>query len=402
MSGNGPLAGMKVLVVGASIAGPTAAHQLCRYGAHVTVVEQAAALRSGGQLVDVRGVGREVLCRMGIDATVRAATEANDSLVLVDRRNRSSGRLSAADFGGDGPVAEIEILRGSLSRAIVETSNAEYRFGDRVERIVDDGDGVDVTFVSGQAERFDIVIGADGVHSDLRERTFGPNPPPLHLDTYVSFWTAENHLDLRDETVLYSEPGRTVGMRTILDNTKVMAFLTFRGGRPSYQHRDIDAQKRITLLRGSGMAWEAAQLLSQIETATDFYFDACVQIRLPEWSRGRIALVGDAAYCASPLSGHGATISMVGAYVLAGELARAEGDHGLAFGRYQQVLAPWISRVQGSARPSGRVMTPETNFGIRLRSAFCRASQLVPDKKWLVRDTIAMSNAFRLADYALA
>ena len=402
MSGNGPLAGMKVLVVGASIAGPTAAHQLSRYGAQVTVVEQAPTLRSGGQLVDVRGVGREVLRRMGIDATVRATTERNDSLVFVDRRNRRSGRLAASDFGGDGPVAEIEILRGALSQAIVDTSNAEYRFGDRIERIVDDGEGAHITFASGHAESFDIVIGADGVHSDLRESLFGSNPPPLHLDTYVSFWTAENHMNLRDESVLYSEPGRTVGMRTILDNSKVMAFLTYRGGPPSYQYRDIDAQKRITLLRGSGMAWEAAQLLSQIETATDFYFDACVQIRLPQWSSGRVALVGDAAYCASPLSGHGATISMVGAYVLAGELARAGGDHRVAFSRYQQVVAPWISRVQASALPSGRLMTPETDFGIRLRSAFCRASQLVPGKKWLIRDTIAMSNAFRLADYAVA
>lgn len=398
MTNTHPLGGLKVLVTGAGIAGPTVAHQLGRYGARVTVVERAPELRTGGQLVDIRGVGREVLVRMGIDARVRGATEANDALVLVDERYRRNGRLEAGDFGGDGPVAEIEILRGALSRIIVEDSHADYRFGERIEHLTEKGDGVEVAFASGRTEQFDLVIGADGVHSELRSHVFGA-ASLAHLDTYVAFWTASNHLALRDETVLYSEPGRTVGMRTIHQNRSVMALLTFRGGPPAYQYRDVDAQKRTVLLRGAGMGWETAQLLAQIDDADDFYFDACVQVRMPRWSRGRVALVGDAAFCASPLSGHGATIAMVGAYVLAGELARALGDHVTAFTRYHAVLDPWIRRVQASARPSGRVMTPETALGIRFRAAACRAAGRLPAKKWLVRDQIAVSNGFTLPDY---
>ena len=398
------LSGLMVLVIGASIGGPTVAHQLARRGAVVTVVEKAPELRSGGQLVDVRGVGREVLRRMGIDDAVRAATEGNDSLSFVDGRYRRSGRLRARDFGGDGPIAEIEILRGALSRVVVEASQAlsvEYRFGDHVAHLVDDGGGVDVTFGSGISERYDVVIAADGLHSEMRRRLFGANASPVHLDTYVAFWTAENHLDLIDETVLYSEPGRSVGMRTILDNSKVMAFLTFRGGPPSYEYRDVEAQKRITLLRGSGMGWETAQLLSQIDTATDFYFDTCAQVRLESWSQGRIALLGDAAYCASPLSGHGATIAMVGAYVLAAELARAGGDHTTAFSNYRRIASPWIARVQASARRQGRLMTPETEFGIRFRATITRVAERLPAKQWLVRDSMTLSNSFALPEGSL-
>lgn len=400
MTEGAPLTGLQVLVVGASITGPTLAHQLAHYGAQVTVVEQAPQPQTGGQLVDLRGVGREVIARMGIDKAVRAAAEPNESLTFVDPRGRRSGRMAAGDFGGDGPIAEIEILRGELSRAIVADANTriDYRFGDKPTGLSQDAAGVDVTFASGGSARFDIVIAADGVHSEMRTRVFG-EIAPAHLDTYVAFWTAENHLGLTDESLMYSEPGRSIGMRTILGNSKVMAFFTFRGGKPAYHYRDVEAQKRITELRGAGMGWETAQLLAQAHSADDFHFDACTQIKLDSWTRGRVALVGDAAYCASPLSGHGATIGMVGAYVLAGELAAAGGDHTRAFTRYQERLASWISRVQASAPGSGRMMTPETDFGIWFRSTLTRLTERLPAKALLVRDQMATSNGFALPDY---
>ncbi len=148
------------------------------------------------------------------------------------------------------------------------------------------------------------------------------------------------------------------------------------------------------------MGWEAAPLLAQVRTADDFYFDACAQIKLDSWARGRVGLIGDAAYCASPLSGHGATIAMVGAYVLAGELATAGGDHTAAFARYRERLAPRIARIQDSAPANGRTMTPETNLGIWFRSTLTRLTERLPAKALLVRDQVEMSNAFVLPRYA--
>lgn len=394
--------GLKVLISGASIAGPALAVWLDRYGADVVVVEKAPRLREGGQLVDLRGISKEALQRMELDQQVRAVTEANYGLSFVDRRNRRRGELSVEGFGADGPVAEIEILRGELSQVFYEASKGavEYRFDDRIVEVRDGSDGVDVGFESGSSERFDLVVGADGVHSELRDLVFGQQQKLVHLGTYLSFWTAENHMDLQDWSLAYSEPGRTIGMRSILGNDKVMAFFSFRGGPPAYDWRDIDAQKRIVLARASGMAWEAAQLLAQIETAPDFYFDTCTQVKLDRWSHGRVALVGDAAYCASPLSGHGATLATVGAYVLAGELARADGNHEQAFAAYERKLRPWVELIHRSAPDQGKIMTPETPFGIRLRNGLVRLARYLPGKQLLIRDQVRMSNSLELDEYA--
>ncbi|MET8830473.1 FAD-dependent monooxygenase [Streptomyces sp. NPDC004610] len=395
---------LKVLVSGASIAGPALALWLSRYGAEVTVVERAPALRRGGQLVDLRGVSRESIRRLGVDAEVRAAREANYGMSFVDQRGRRRGDLRAEHFGGDGPVAEIEILRGRLSDVLHRSSLAQgvtYRFGDSIAAVHDTGKQVRVDFRSGRPESYDVVVGADGLHSELRGMLFGPGEDFLHhLGTYVSFWTADNHLGLKDWTVAYSEPGRTVGMRSILGNTKVMAFLSFRAALPSYDHRDLEAQRRIVRAHAAGMGWEASTLLAQMETADDFFFDTCSQVRLPSWSKGRVGLVGDAAYCASPLSGHGATVAVVGAHVLAGELARTPGDPAGAFARYEDKLRPWLDWIQRSAPGQGRLMTPETPLGIQFRDQLVRLLALVPAKDRLLGGPDKMSNAFELDDYS--
>lgn len=393
--------GLKVLISGASIAGPALAFWLERYGAEVVVVEKAPQLRAGGQLVDLRGVGREVVRRMGLEKHVQAAAEANDGLSFVDARGRCRGSLTLDDFGADGPVAGIEILRGELSRVLFEQSSAsvEYRFGERIAALEDQTDGVNVTFQSGHADRFDLVIGADGLHSEIRDRLFGAQQELHHLGMYLSFWTAENHINLHNWSLAYSEPGRTIGTRSILGNDKVMAFFSFRAGQPAYDWRDIEAHKRIVLTRGSGMAWEAAQLLAQIETAPDFYFDACTQVILNRWSRGHVAMLGDAAYCASPLSGHGATLAIVGAYILAGELARASGDHKHAFAAYERILRPWVNNIHRGASRQGTLMTPDTAHGIRLRNQTVRLAQHLPGKRLLIRDQINLSNSLRLPNY---
>jgi len=188
-------------------------------------------------------------------------------------------------------------------------------------------------------------------------------------------------------------------MRSILDDTKVMAFLGFRGGPPSYDWSDLAAQKRIALARASGMGWEAAQLLSEIETADDFWFDTCTQVQLPRWSTGRAVLLGDAAWCTSPLTGHGTTLAVVGAYVLAGELAAAGGNHTIAFTRYGDKLRLWVRRICQSARVFGAVMIPQTILGIRLRNELAQLLQHDLRKSRAARNLTRMTSNFGLEDY---
>jgi 2-polyprenyl-6-methoxyphenol hydroxylase-like FAD-dependent oxidoreductase len=392
----------KVLISGASIAGPALAHWLAKYGADVTVVETAPALRTGGQLVDVRGSARGVLDRSGLADAVRAARTGADGLSFVDARGRRQASVAAADFGGDGPICEIEILRGTLSKTFYDATSelAEYLFGDRITGLDERADGVHVTFETAPARVFDVVIGADGVHSSVRDLLFGPGNPRLrHLGTYLSFWTARNDAGLENWTEVYSEPGRTILTRAIRNNTAVMAALSFRSAEFAYDYRDSDALKAVVRSRAAGMGWQAESLIRQIDQAPDFYFDSCSQVLQPRWSSGRVGLVGDAAYCASPLSGHGTSMALVGAYILAGELARAEGDFAAGLRAYDERLRPWITQIQVSAPGNGKTMTPNTALGIEFRRRMVQLQEYAPVKALVRRDRTQLSSAFALPDY---
>ena len=398
--------GITVLVSGASIAGPALAFWLVRYGADVTVVEQAPALRDGGQLVDIRGTAaHEVVTRSGLAAAVRAAATGADGLSLVSASGRRQASTRSDAFDGSGPVAEIEILRGKLSEVFYDATRerVEYVFGDRIAALDDRADGVHVSFEHGPARVFDVVVGADGLHSGVRGLLFGPEAPLLrHLNMYLSFWTAENHLGLRNWTEVYSEPGRTVGMRAIRDNTATMAFFAFTSPAFRYDYRDTESLKAVVRSRAAGMGWAAEKLVGQIDDAADFYFDSASQVVLPTWSRGRIGLVGDAAYCASPLSGHGTTIALVGAYVLAGELARSGRDPVAGFRAYETRYRPWIERIQRFGRGNGAAMAPQTRLGIEFRRAVLRVQELLPDINLTLRGQVRLSDGFTLPDYTQA
>ncbi|MFF5079391.1 FAD-dependent monooxygenase [Actinoplanes sp. NPDC000266] len=405
---DGTVRDLSVLISGASVAGPTLAFWLSRYGATVTVVERAPQLRSGGQIIDLRGVGREVARRMGLLEDMRAERTKTDGLRVINDDNDVLATIPVDGFHGDGPIAELEIGRGALSRIIYDAArdDVEYLFGDRISSLTQDTNKVHVSFEREAARSFDLVIAADGLHSGTRAMMFGPEKPFLrHLGSYIGLWTVRNDLGLQDIAQLYGEPGRSLMLRSVAHNTRALAAFTFNADPLDYDYRNTDLQKNIIRSRMADMGWEAARAAQQLDETPDFYFDSFSQMVLGSWSRGRVGLVGDAAYCASPLSGHGATISLVGAYVLAGELAQCGGDIPAGLAAYERRLRPWINQVQALGRTQGaRMMTPHSAFGIWARNRAAQMTELLPQplRSSLLRPQIKVSNGFSLPQYPVA
>ncbi|MEU6746184.1 FAD-dependent monooxygenase [Spirillospora sp. NPDC046719] len=343
----------KVLISGASIGGPALAYWLKRHGFEVTIVEVTQGLRAGGQAIDVRGPALEVAERMGILDLVRERRVQMRGMSMVDADGaelyRSEERtITAGDLGGP----DVEILRDDLSRILADAAGdgVEYLFGDSIAALEQDDDGVRVTFRSGTTRTFDLVVGADGAHSHTRRLVFGPEERFIsHLGTYLGVWTAPNFLGLDRWQVFHQMPGSAWGggVMSVRGNKEVRVYLGFESKEPlAFDHRDTAAQKKILADALAGGGWELPRLLETMWDAPDFHFDAMAQIHMDAWSKGRVVLLGDAGYCGSPLSGQGTSMAMVGAYVLAGELKAAGGDHRAAFAAYERELRGYVAANQ--------------------------------------------------------
>ncbi len=393
------MADTKILISGASVAGPALAFWLTRYGFDVTIVERAPSPRLGGQAVDLRGTAREVARRMGLEDRIRAACTDTVGETLVDRKNRTKATLRADDFGGDGVLAEIEILRGDLTEVLYEATReqTEYVFGDRITALDERADGVDVTFASGTRRTFDVVIGADGLHSGVRALAFGEESRFVrHLGSYLAFFTVPNRLGLRNWAIGFDDVGRSAGIRAIRDGDEAMAYFGFASDKVDYDHRDIEAQKALVRGFAAGMEWEAPWLLERLDDAPDFYFDSCAQVIMESWSRGRIGLLGDAAFCPSPLSGQGTSLAFVGAYVLAGELA-ADLDTGLK--RYETVMREFVENTQAMGRANAETIFAKSRTALRTRYLMMRAMRLKPVAALASRKMRDVVNGIDLPDY---
>jgi 2-polyprenyl-6-methoxyphenol hydroxylase-like FAD-dependent oxidoreductase len=375
----------RVLISGASIAGPALAFWLHRYGFEVTVVEKARTVRPGGQAVDFKGpIHRTVLQRMGILEAVEQASVVEGDGLIVDSHGRKIGTVPGAFSGG-----EINIPRGDLARMLTERTLAdcEYRFDDSIVSLTDTGDGVDVTFAHAEPATFDLVIGADGIHSNVRSLAFGPEADYVrHLGhSYVLAG-----LDAGDDDVMYNEPGRMAA----LGGSKAPAFFVFASQPDSDARDDVDAQKRQVTAAYANGGWRLDELMQQIPAGREFHMDSISRVTMDRYTSGRVALVGDSAY-GNALGGFGTGLAIVGAYVLAGELHRAGGDHTVAFRRYEDVFRRYASVSQKVN--AGRLLAPATRFGIRVRNLMFSALTLASP---LMRLVDRPATNIRLEDYS--
>lgn len=346
-----------VLVSGASVAGAAAAFWLGQHGFSVTVVERHRGPRPGGQAIDVRGPALTVLERMGLlGAAQKRKTQIRGSSVVDRDGNELSRDTEAALSGPAGGAIDspsIELLRDDLVELLYGASQwtAEYVFDDTITALDDDGTAVRVTFERAAPRSFDLVIGADGLHSNVRRLVFGPEDDFIErLGTHAAIFTVPNFLDLDYWQMWHYGDSTMAGVYSARNNAEARAMLGFMDTDLRIDYRDTEAQFAELARRMADDGWVRPQLLEYMRSAPDFYFDEMSQIKMDRWARGRVALVGDAGYCCSPLSGQGTSVALLGAYILAGELKAATRgetlDHAAGFANYHREFSDYVKRNQ--------------------------------------------------------
>ncbi|MFF2194126.1 FAD-dependent monooxygenase [Streptomyces sp. NPDC058157] len=388
-----------VLISGASVAGPALAFWLHRHGFVPTVVERAPALREGGYAVDFRGEAHlTVLRRMGILDELRAARTGTGSMSYVDSAGRPRAKLPADLFAGD-----LEVLRGDLARILHDATkeHTEYVFGDSVTSLTEDADGVHVTFERGAPRRFDLVVGADGLHSHTRGLVFGPEERFVrHLGVHCAVFTTANHLGLDRTGHAYRTAGRLVAVYSARGNTEAKAVFYFASPRLDLDRHDVAGQQELLTERFAGNGWQSDHLLEQMRHAPDFHFDSVGQVCMDGWSRGRVVLLGDAAYSPSSLSGMGSGLALVGAYVLAGELAAARGDHRTAFTRYEREMRGYAEGCRKMGDGVAKLMVPGSRLLAGLLNRYYKVMPYLPGKEMAAKIARRAAENITLRDYA--
>ncbi|SET60470.1 FAD-dependent monooxygenase [Nonomuraea wenchangensis] len=387
-----------ILISGASIAGTSAAYWLRRHGFTVTVVERAPAVRAGGYKVDLRGAALRVIERMGIMDAVRARATDMRVATHYDADGEKVATMDADLFGGR-TGDDVEIMRGDLNELLYELTRdeVEYVFDDSVTAIAEDGT---VTFERSAPRVFDLVIGADGAHSNVRRLAFGPEEGFVrHLGHYISICSVPDPLGLDREEAVHAAPRRTANVySTRQDDGVARAMFIWSSPPLAYDHRDVERQKELLGAAMSGMRWEVPRLLDAVREADDLYFDAVCQIRMDRWSKGRVVLLGDAAYCASPASGQGTSLAVVGAYVLAGELAAGRGPEG-----YERELRDFVTANQALADANLKGMVIPSRFALWFQLAMIRLIPRLPGRDRMVERVAGpirrAANAIGLKDY---
>ncbi|WP_123023497.1 FAD-dependent monooxygenase [Mycolicibacterium stellerae] len=370
---------MRILISGASIAGPVLAYWLTRSGFDVTVVERAPALRkTGGHAVDLFRPAMEISERMGV--LPRIEEHATGTTVLSAYRPWAvkPARIDYLKLIGAFSDRHVEIMRDDLSEIYYDASRdgAEYVFGDQITGIDDDGG---VSFEHGTRRRFDLIVGADGLHSGVRRIVFGDDVPERFLGGYLSVVSVPKPLALVGEMDGYFDPDRVAMIYTADHLDDARAVFMFRPTQPlDYDHRDTARQQAQLRAAFSGMSAQVDSWLEEVEHTPAFYFDAITQLELTGWSRGRVTLVGDAGYCPGPAVGGSTSLAVYGAYVLAGEIATAAGDYASAFAAYETTMMPSVVGSRSLARANAKTLVPGSRWGVRALVGVARAVSVLP------------------------
>jgi 2-polyprenyl-6-methoxyphenol hydroxylase-like FAD-dependent oxidoreductase len=398
-----------VVISGAGIAGPSLAFWLTRNGYRVVVVEIGPGIRPGGQTVDLRGAGGDVVERMGLidEMRDRALEQRGAAWVKSDGTRRAEMPVTA--FDGNGLVSKLEILRGDLVDVLYEATrdSVEYRFGTSISEIRQGGENSDraeVTLANGTVLQADLVVGADGPHSAVRRLTFGDEEQFVKpIGGYNAWFSAPDRVGLDGWFLLYQAPGGlNASMRPSHDPSIAKAGLAFRSEPLSYDRHDLDEQRQILVDRFAGAGWECDALLAAAQEADDFYFDSFAQVHMPTWTSDRVTLVGDAGYCASPLSGMGTSLALVGAYVLAGELKAADSfdaEHLPArLSRYETVMRPYVDKCQDLPNSLDRY-APMSESDIAITAQVMKWMQRWPLRLIASRFWFNTADSINLPDY---
>lgn len=367
-----------ILISGAGIAGPTLAFWLKAAGFRPTLLEHSPRLRSGGYVIDFWGLGYDIAERMGLAKDIGRAGYHIKELRVVDAKGKRISGFGTNVFLELTGGRYVTVGRSVLSRLLFEKASEgiETIFGDDIVEINDGPDDVKVTLKHNGERRFDLVVGADGLHSNVRHLVFGPEGRfEKHLGYVVAAFEASGYRP-RDENayIMYCEPGRMVG-RVALRDDKVLFLFVFAEGADVPMHH-LPSQKHLLREKYGACQWECPHILDALDAAPELYFDRVSQIKMDRWSRGRVALVGDAAYCVSLLAGQGSALAMTGAYVLAGELARSAGRHEDAFERYEKLLRDFISTKQQGAERFASAFAPRTRWGLLFRNQVIKAAAI--------------------------
>lgn len=365
----------KILVSGGSIAGLTLAYWLHQYGFEVSVIERSAGLRLGGQNIDVKGPAWEIVKKMGLSEKIRAANTTEIGIRFVDTKDNI-----VAEFPKDNALSmtqEIEILRGDMVKILYDgvKQDVTFIFGNQVEKIVEEGEGVKVFFNKREEETYDLVIIAEGIGSNTRQLVFGDEIKYNYLGLYCAYLTMER----LPQDGPWARWCNAVGAIVFLvrpdnyDKTRVCIF--FRSPERGYEKLSIAEQKELLIKKIENVGWEAGRIAKAIRQTDDLYFERVSQVKAPRWHKGRVAMIGDAAYCATPIAGKGTDLAVTGAYILAGELARRsnlEGafSHEEAFKAYERLMRPYVTKAQRLAPGVPRLAYPDTRLGVAILNSF--------------------------------
>ena len=362
----------KVLISGASIAGLSTAYWMNQLGYRVTVVEIAGEPRIAGAAIDLRGATVDIAKRMGIYEHLRANQLNVETVEFKNADDFTEGSISLRGDEAHLEDDNLEIERDKFLGVLLDRlkNEVEFIFNDSITALKETEDDIQVTFKSGSERSFDLLFGCDGSHSGVRRIWFGQEAEYAHfLEAYFSITIVDKLLIKQKTMQMYNVPDKAITLNAYNNKTDII-FCFFSEKEIPYDYRDIAQQRAIIQNQFSRQSWRTPELLNEMEQSANFYFDRFCQIKMRSWTKGRVALVGDAGYCASPAAGMGASLSMNGAATLADALQKYQGDYRLAFEAYNTVLRPFIEEVQAtSERNVKENFIPRTEEAIRKRNA---------------------------------